>query len=153
MTLTESRKQMQAWEYIEHAVVRYEFQPKIHVKNPWEKLAAAIILQTLLDAVHNYDFASMNEGWYWTLAGAIGIDVPYDILRDNMLIRRYVFNEPMPINATNWMDEVGRPKNTSASMEHNLKGSGCNGGNSDYICPDGDTDFSVNDLYDWTDNH
>lgn len=152
MTLTEIRKSMQSEEHIRHAIDRYEFQHRVHVRNPWEKLAAAIILQTLIDAVNNLDFDRMNDGWYWTLADSVGIDVPYETIRDNMLIRKYVFGESIPAGATNWLDEKrGCSKNTSPDMKNNIKRSDFDGGFTG-VCIDGDSDFSVADLYDWFDN-
>ena len=107
MTLTECRKRMQSKAYLERTLARLDFQSEVDLRDPYSKLAAAIILQTLLDAVYNMDFTSLDERVYGKLADGIGLNVSFDTLRDNMLIRHYVFNEPIPRTATGWMFEGG----------------------------------------------
>ena len=118
--MVEAQKHKILDKHLENTVTRYEFQSKIHLEDPYAKLAAAVILQGLLDDVcgannywcrdpvtfHWYTVKQqcMRPEVYDVLASGIGIECSYDQLKEIMADRLSRGERCVPIRATSWMD-------------------------------------------------
>ena len=144
MTLTEIRGAMSAKRHVEKSVNQYEFPSELSLKDPYQKLAAGIIMQALIDACTYLDFTPMHKGVYEFYSGMINLNVPFEMLRDNMLIRIYVFGENVTRTFNGWTD---RTRNTTTDME-NISIRSDSDGSFTGVFTDWDSDFSVADLHD-----
>ena len=142
-TLTEIRKTMSVKHHVEKSVNQYEFPSDLNLKDPYQKLAAGIIMQALIDACTYLDFTPMHKGVYEFYSGMINLNVPFEMLRDNMLVRIYVFGENVTRTFNGWTD---RTRNTTTDMENNSIRRNQNG-QSFELCLDRCDDFNLDDLY------
>lgn len=116
----ETRKALTIKESIQTAITRYEFTKNIDLSDPYAKLAAAVILQGLLDNLHGFGgvcfFDPRSHEWrksfyaflpkeYEIYADGIGLEVPYPELLKAMEYRMEICGTSrLPRCATAWMD-------------------------------------------------
>lgn len=133
MTLTDYRKRMAVRESIQNAVNRYEFQRELRLSDPYALLAAAIILQGLLDNLHGFAgpmYLDREKGvWvksfyaflpedYSFYAGGIGLEMTYPQLLDALSARfEHVDSRYIPKSATAWLDVSLKTKYTKRNVK------------------------------------
>lgn len=90
---------MTLWEQCKQAATNVCFRREPNVDDPWRMLAAAVVMQGLLDDCRYGD--RMDENVYQMYADAIGIDCDYVSLLQSFVVRgRYNYQR----GATAWLD-------------------------------------------------
>lgn len=151
MNLTEIRKTMSTRDHVQHAINRCEFPTTLYLKDPYQKLAACVILQALIDACEYMDFTPMHPGVYRFYSDMINLNASFETLRDEMLVRIYVFGENVNKGIIGWTDRT-ETKNTDPDMENNSNRRDSDDGVYPGIRIDLGDDFGLYDLYGGTCN-